>query len=433
MNKMNILARACNQALFIEPNYATTFFSALCLKTGVNNLVSSEGQQLDASGMQQLASSYESKPRERPYRVYENVAVLPISGTLLHKYGYVQPVSGATGYDGIAARLQAAIDDPSIDGILLDFDSPGGEVAGCFDTAALIKELREQKPIVALCYDTMCSAAMALGSQCTERWITQSGRIGSVGVLVAHSSYQKQLEDEGIEITLIHSGSHKVDGNPYQKLPDEVRQKIQTEIDSTRQQFAELVAGGIGMDVNAVLATEASVYTGQAGVDVGFANRVVNGHEAVDLMLNFVKTKKRGQSFMTNANAADTANPVTLDAQPVAPVASVDAVATERARISAILTCAEAKGREQLANHIAFATSMSAQDAVGMLAAAPVAQPVAEAAAPVASANLATALDRAMSATPQPNLTATDGDPQSASDARVASLVATHNLVKGVE
>ena len=111
MNKMNILARACNQALFIEPNYATTFFSALCLKAGVNNLVSSEGQQLDASGMQQLASSYESKPRERPYRVYENVAVLPISGTLLHKYGYVQPVSGATGYDGIAARLQAAVRD----------------------------------------------------------------------------------------------------------------------------------------------------------------------------------------------------------------------------------------------------------------------------------------------------------------------------------
>lgn len=433
MNKMNILARACNQALFIEPNYANTFFSALCLKAGVSNLVSSEGQQLDASGMQQLASAYDAKPRERPYRVYENVAVLPISGTLLHKYGYLQPASGATGYDGIAARLQAAIDDPSIDGILLDFDSPGGEVAGCFDTAALIKELRAQKPIVALCYDTMCSAAMALGSQCTERWITQSGRIGSVGVLVAHSSYQKQLEDEGIEITLIHSGSHKVEGNPYQKLPDEVRQKIQTEIDSTRQQFAELVAGGIGMDVNAVLATEASVYTGQAGVDVGFANRVVNGHEAVDLMLNFVKTKKRGQSFMTNVNAADTANPVTLEAQPVAPVAAVDAVASERARISAILSSDEAKGREQLANHIAFSTTMSAEEAVGMLAAAPVAQVVAVAAAPVAGQSLSTALDRAMSATHQPNLTSTDGDPQNESDARVASLVATHKLVKGVE
>ena len=431
MNKMNILARACNQALFIEPNYANTFFSALCLKAGIGNLMSSDGQQLDVSGMQQLASAYESKPRERPYRVYENVAVMPVSGTLLHKYGYVQPVSGATGYDGIAARIVAAINDPSIEGILLDFDSPGGEVAGCFDTAALIKELRDKKPIVALCYDTMCSAAMALGSQCTERWITQSGRIGSVGVLVAHSSYEKQLEDEGIEITLIHSGSQKVDGNPYQKLPDQVRKKIQTEIDTTRQQFAELVAAGIGMDVSAVLATEASVYTGQAGVDVGFANRVVNGHEAVDLMLDFVKAKKRGQSVMTIATAAEAAQPGaqadSVTEQPV--LAVVDHAALERTRISAILNCEEAKGREQLANHIAFSTQMSAQDAVGLLHAS--------AKVPVTSASssdvqmMGTALDRAMSRVEQPNLVAADGDQLSAEDAKIAGLLAADKLLHG--
>jgi len=304
---------------------------------------------------------------------------------------------------------------------------------GCFDTAALIKELRVKKPIVALCYDTMCSAAMALGSQCTERWITQSGRIGSVGVLVAHSSYEKQLEEEGIEVTLIHSGSHKVDGNPYQKLPDEVRQKIQTEIDSTRQKFAELVAGGIGMDVSEVLATEASVYTGQAGVDVGFANRVVNGHEAVDLMLDFVITKKRGQSVMTIANAADTAIPVTLENHAAPQVAAVDAVATERARISAILNCDQAKGREQLANHIAFSTVLSAEDAAGMLAAAPVAKPVVASVEPVVGANMTTALDRAMNTTLQPNLLSSDGDPQTESDAQVASLISTHKKVKGAE
>ncbi|PCO16580.1 hypothetical protein CQA18_26745, partial [Enterobacter hormaechei] len=37
---------------------------------------------------------------------------------------------------------------------------------------------------------------------------------GSIGVMMAHSNYGAALEKQGVEITLIYSGSHKVDGNP---------------------------------------------------------------------------------------------------------------------------------------------------------------------------------------------------------------------------
>jgi hypothetical protein len=50
-----------------------------------------------------------------------------------------------------------------------------------------------------------------------------------------------------------------------------------------------------------------------------------------------------------------------------------------QARIKSILTAKDAKGREELANHLAFNTAMSAEDAVATLAAAPKPQ----AAAPV--------------------------------------------------
>lgn len=433
MNKLNILSRACNQALFIEPNYAATFFSVLCLKAGVGQLITSTGEVMDADGMQQLISSWDSKPRERPYRVYEGVAVLPVSGTLLHKYGYVQPYSGATGYDGLITRLSAAINDPGIEGILLDFDSPGGEVAGCFDTANLIREFSKVKPIVGLCYDTMCSAAMALGSACTERWITQTGRIGSVGVLVAHYSYEKMLEQEGMEITLIHSGAHKVDGNPYEKLPKDVRNKIQSEIDTTRDQFAQLVSEGIGMPKNDVMATEAAVYTGQSGLAIGFANRVVNGHEAVPLMLEFVKTKKRGGSKMTTATAAEAASSVAAvagsEATTVPAVNATDLQAQERDRISAILQSSEAEGRASAAQHLALKTSMSATEAIALLAVTP--KEPAKAEEPDTSVAMATALDQAMAKTPQPNLQVADGDQLSAEDQNVSRLVAAGNYLKG--
>ena len=67
---------------------------------------------------------------------------------------------------------------------------------------------------------------------------------------------------------------------------------------------------------------------------------------------------------------------------------NVDAAANERARIEGITTCEEAKGREGLANHLAFKTTMSVDDAK-----------VALAAAPKTNANASSALDAAMAGT----------------------------------
>lgn len=87
---------------------------------------------------------------------------------------------------------------------------------------------------------------------------------------------------------------------------------------------------------------------------------------------------------------------------PAAPAAHADApadpAAAERARISAIVNAPEADNRAGLARHLAFATGMSAAEAVAILAAAPQesAPPAAPAPAPRAS------LDDRMANTPTP-------------------------------
>ena len=86
----------------------------------------------------------------------------------------------------------------------------------------------------------------------------------------------------------------------------------------------------------------------------------------------------------------------TASAPAVVPVAAAPAVAQaptadvaqarsdERARISGIQSCEEAKGREALASHLALNSEMSVEAAKGILAASPIATPAAAApAAPV--------------------------------------------------
>jgi len=282
---------------------------------------------------------------------------------------------------------------------------------GCFDTADRLRQMAQQagKPLWAMACDSACSAGMALASAAERRLVTQTAYMGSVGVVMAHASYEDYLEQEGIKVTLIHSGARKVDGNPYEDLPEEVLSRFQADTDALRQQFAELVARNLGMTSEAVLATEAAVFRGQAAIDVGFAHAMVNGHEAVAEFSEYLSTQGRvttlGVKRMagnTPAPTAEAAPPAQAGSEAPAAIDTAAAASAERTRVQGILQHAEAQGRGKMAEHLAFNTSMGVEEAGALLAAAPKEQ--------AANLDASTALDKMMAAEEQPNLTAGAGD-----------------------
>ncbi|EJU2195212.1 S49 family peptidase, partial [Escherichia coli] len=283
--------------------------------------------------------------------VVNGIAVLPVTGTLVHRLGGMRPFSGMTGYDGIVACLQQAMADSQVRGILLDIDSPGGQAAGAFDCADMIYRLRQQKPVWALCNDTACSAAMLLASACSRRLVTQTSRIGSIGVMMSHVSYAGHLAQAGVDITLIYSGAHKVDGNQFEALPAEVRQDMQQRIDAARRMFAEKVAMFTGLSVDAVTGTEAAVFEGQSGIEAGLADELVNASDAISVMATALNSNVRGGTMPQ--------------------LTATEAAAQENQRVMGILTCQEAKGREQLAATLAAMPEMTVEKARPILAASP--------------------------------------------------------------
>ncbi|WP_251983980.1 S49 family peptidase, partial [Escherichia coli] len=280
-------------------------------------------------------------------------------GTLVHRLGGMRPFSGMTGYDGIVACLQQAMADSQVRGILLDIDSPGGQAAGAFDCADMIYRLRQQKPVWALCNDTACSAAMLLASACSRRLVTQTSRIGSIGVMMSHVSYAGHLAQAGVDITLIYAGAHKVDGNQFEALPAEVRQDMQQRIDAAHRMFAEKVAMYTGLSVDAVTGTEAAVFEGQSGIEAGLADELINASDAISVMATALNSNVRGGTMPQ--------------------LTATEAAVQENQRVMGILTCQEAKGREQLATMLAGQQGMSVEQARAILAAAAPQQPVASA------------------------------------------------------
>ena len=116
---------------------------------------------------------------------------------MVQKLGSLRPYSGMTGYDGIRQSFLTAISDPEVSGICLDIDSPGGEVAGCFDLVDEIYHARGSKPIHAILTENAYSAAYAIASAADRIHVPRTGGVGSVGVIVIHCDWSQRIKEDG--------------------------------------------------------------------------------------------------------------------------------------------------------------------------------------------------------------------------------------------
>ena len=294
-----IAARAFNTPLLIDPSKAMAFLSGLGPRILGRKLeiadIAGPLPFRDAATLPAqtsvLASSLATRQDlhgDTPFPVIDGIAVIEISGVLIHRGSWIGQSSGQTSYEGIAAQIDAAANDTAVHGLALEIDSFGGEVAGVFDLADRIRAIRTKKPVWAFVAEHAFSAGYALASQADRILLPRTGSVGSIGVVVMHADLSGQLDQDGVRVTLVHSGRHKVDANPYQPLPDAAEADIQREIDALRLLFAETVAAGRStrLDREAALATEAAIYRGMEAVRAGLAD------EVTDLSQGFSKFRK---------------------------------------------------------------------------------------------------------------------------------------------
>ncbi|WP_420588040.1 S49 family peptidase [Marivita sp.] len=282
-----IAARAFNTPLLVEPTKAMAFLSGLGPRVLgrridlADELGVPDSMVAPSARASILAGGLTERLQQNgnaAYPIVDGIAVIEIAGVLIHRGGWIGQSSGQTSYEGIATQIEAAASDPAVRGIALEIDSFGGEVAGVFDLADRIRAIRGSKPVWAFVAEHAFSAGYALASQADRILLPRTGAVGSIGVVVMHADLSGQLDQDGVRVTLVHSGQHKVDGNPYEPLPENVRDDIQREIDVLRFLFAETVAAGRAERLNqdAALATEAATYRGTDAVAAGLADEVID-------------------------------------------------------------------------------------------------------------------------------------------------------------
>ncbi|WP_069267415.1 S49 family peptidase [Paraburkholderia nodosa] len=290
MNFPHLATRLFNVPIAILPHKAEIVMAALADRFGIAQLFREDGSALalaDGGARAFLEEFGDDEPAVyRPYDVNEGVARIPVEGTLVHKLGTLHPFSGMTGYDGIRVLLKMALEDEEVRAIMLDIDSPGGEVAGCFDLCDAIYAARGQKPIWSVLTESAYSAAYAIASATDRIIVPRTGGVGSVGVICMHVDMSQALSKAGIDVTLIHYGSRKADGNEFNPLTKDALSRFQADVDAMGEIFVRTVARNRGLKTAAVRDTEAGTYLGAAGVEVGFADAVMAPDEAFASLLD---------------------------------------------------------------------------------------------------------------------------------------------------
>lgn len=214
----------------------------------------------------------------RSYELVDGVAIIPVRGILVH--GAAWGFFGETSYDDVRKMVAAAIKDEDATAIALHIDSPGGEVAGCFDLASDIYFLREIKPIYAICDECAYSAAYAIASAASKIYVPRTGGVGSIGVIALRLDITGALAQMGIKITTLAFGERKTDTYPTTPLSAEAEKRLQADIDVLGEIFLEIVARNRGIEVEKVREMQAGTFLGQSGVNSGLADAVLTPDEA---------------------------------------------------------------------------------------------------------------------------------------------------------
>jgi ClpP class serine protease len=276
----NVVTGLFNKPVALLPGAASLAIDLLSRTVG--------GMEANAFGLD--IDGEDKADRFRPYDVVNGVALIPISGVLVQRLGwlwYYGDLLGISGYDRIRMQFLMALDDEEVDAIAFLVDSPGGDVAALFDLVDTIFNARGTKPIAAILGENAYSAGYALASAADPGrvWVPRTGGTGSVGVIYIHLSIQEWLAKTGIKPTLVTKGDLKGEGSELFDLSEDAFKRLRADVETVGDLFDKTVARNRGMSEKDVFDTQAGTFLGGKGVDIGFADAVAAPDEAFRALL----------------------------------------------------------------------------------------------------------------------------------------------------
>lgn len=239
-------------------------------------------------------------------------AVIRVEGVIERRANMVRSFSGGMSTQVLAQTILDAAEDPNVNAIILDVDSPGGSALAPAEVAEAITRAKQSVPVVAWTGGQMCSAAYWIGAACDAIVAMDTSVVGSIGVAMVHYDRSAADAKDGITRTVLSAGKYKRIASDEKPLSDEGREYMQAQIDLYYTKFVDAVAAGRGVDAATVLERMADgrIFIGAEALTAGLVDAI----GPFDVALEIAKAKRRqSMSIDKGAQASTQLSGATLE------------------------------------------------------------------------------------------------------------------------
>jgi protease-4 len=194
--------------------------------------------------------------------------------------------------DDMRAALEQARDDNHVKAIVLEVDSPGGEVTASDAIYSALIKTRARKPVVV--YMDSLAASGGYYVSCGGKYLMASDTTitGSIGVIIQTLNYEQLFNKVGLASVVFKSGKFKDMLNGARPITPEERELVQSFIMKTYDKFLGIVAKERNLPADLLRNTIADgrILSGKDAFD----NKLIDGLGELDDA--FAKAKQLGNS-----------------------------------------------------------------------------------------------------------------------------------------
>ncbi|MGH2812179.1 MAG: signal peptide peptidase SppA [Actinomycetota bacterium] len=210
------------------------------------------------------------------------VALIEVAGVITSAPS--DPYSVIASDKEIVDQLDQAIEDDDVVAVIVDLDTPGGEVVASDNIHRKVSQVREaDKPVIALMQATAASGGYYIAAGADEIVANSQTITGSIGVILTLFDVQGAARKLGVEEIVIKSGPHKDIGSPFRDLPPEEAAILQRLIDEAYGQFVGIVAEGRGLSERKVRElADGRIYSGKQAKDLDLVDHLGSREEALE-------------------------------------------------------------------------------------------------------------------------------------------------------
>ena len=198
--------------------------------------------------------------------------------------------------DGINANqvvdwIKAIKNSKNILGVIIELDSPGGEVGATKKIYNALKDLKQEKPVVIYINDIAASGGYYIASIANKIFAQESAIIGSIGVLMIRPNIEKFLDKIGISINVIKAGKYKDFSYPFRELTQEEQEMYNEVINTAYKSFISDVAFGRKQSEQVILEqwAEGKIFSGKKAKSLQLIDEIGGEEEAINTIKSILK------------------------------------------------------------------------------------------------------------------------------------------------